>query len=277
MPLTASCSALYFGKEPRDNLITFRYSADTPLPSSPLSFVIFKIKCSTPQSFHVSPPHGSILLADEDGKPPASQPNAEIKVSFSFVSSSNATAGHRFLVEYCRVAEEPSWFHSIREAAAEGSNSAMASVVKSLWLAVASGTVPASHVDSRSALTLVVNLETPGKPFAVPPNACLVPRSALKASKKNGSPKPSRDVHVGFSEKSGAVQPPDSQAPQSEAAAQGLDIIMEQPWPTGRGLNMWLLLLCMMAAYAYGVLGLPNHIREKIVDFVSQNVLSSFS
>ena len=66
MSLAASCENLYFPAEQFDNVVALKWNTnDTPL--EPNTSVIFKVKSTAPQLFHVVPRYGAILLADATG------------------------------------------------------------------------------------------------------------------------------------------------------------------------------------------------------------------
>lgn len=187
MALIASCNALYFPREPRDNILKVRWNAqDTPL--EPNTSVIFKIKCTAPHLFHAMPRYGALLLADATGAvtPSSSQTTT---ITFSLRESqgggagdisptgvsrqtastttrtsraSSATPGgpayqERFAIEYVMIKSEPLAFQQISSSVADAAR--LTEVVKNMWSLVASSAIPRAHLGVQAGINLKVYME----------------------------------------------------------------------------------------------------------------------
>ncbi|AIN95496.1 hypothetical protein LPMP_050540 [Leishmania panamensis] len=181
MALTASCDALYFPSDPRDNVLTVRWSAqDAPL--LPNTSVIFKIKCTAPHLFHAQPRYGALLLADTAG---ASMPSSNQMTTITFSlrgnhgdgdggispsggsrqtasRASSATPGgpayqERFAIEYVLIKSEPLAFQQILSSLADAAR--MTEVVKNMWSLIASGAIPRTHLGVQGGINLKVYME----------------------------------------------------------------------------------------------------------------------
>jgi hypothetical protein len=192
MSLVPSCENLYFPAEPRDNVLALRWSTnDAPL--EPNTSVIFKVKCTAPQLFHVLPRYGAILLADATGALVQSSnkateitfglrenhagteennnggggvsPSAMNRASTARPSraSSAAPGGggptyqERFAIEYVVIKSEPLAFQQIFNTLAD--HGKLTEVVKSMWSLVASGAIPRAHLGVQASINMKVFME----------------------------------------------------------------------------------------------------------------------
>lgn len=187
MALIASCNALYFPREPRDNVLKMRWNAqDAPL--EPNTSVIFKVKCTAPHLFHAQPRYGALLLADPTGAATPSS-NQTATITFSLRGShsggagdvsptdvsrqtaptttrtsraSSATPGgpayqERFAIEYVMIKSEPLAFQQILNSVADAAR--LTEVVKNMWSLVASGAIPRAHLGVQAGINLKVYME----------------------------------------------------------------------------------------------------------------------
>ncbi|KAG5487616.1 hypothetical protein LSCM4_08061 [Leishmania orientalis] len=189
MALTASCDALYFPREPRDNVLTLRWSAPDA-QQQPNTSVIFKVKCTAPHLFHALPRYGALLLADatgvamsssdqtaaitfslrgrhsggdDDGGMSPSGVNRRATPATTRMSrASSATPGgpahqERFAIEYVTVKSEPLAFQQMLNSRADAAR--LAEVVKNMWSLVSSGAIPRAHLGAQAAINLKVYME----------------------------------------------------------------------------------------------------------------------
>ncbi|KAG5487062.1 hypothetical protein LSCM1_07732 [Leishmania martiniquensis] len=189
MVLTASCDALYFPSEPRDNVLTLQWSTQDA-PQEPNTSVIFKVKCTAPQLFHALPRYGALLLADATGAAMSSS-NQMATITFSRRENhsggdgsggaspsavnrqaaptmtrpsraSSATPGgplyqERFAIEYVVISSEPLAFQQILSARADTAR--LTEVVKNVWSLIASGAIPRAHLSTQAGINLKVYME----------------------------------------------------------------------------------------------------------------------
>ncbi|KPI83016.1 hypothetical protein ABL78_7963 [Leptomonas seymouri] len=189
MSLTPSCANLYFPAEPRDNVVALRWDAsDAPL--EPNTSVIFKVKCTAPQRFHVTPRYGALLLADVMGatvqysnkvaeivfglrenhvgaaeKQGGTAGNGALPSAMSRASTSrmaSVTPGgpayqERFSIEYVVIKSEPLAFQQILNSLTDYAK--LAEVVKSMWSLVASGAIPRAHIGAQASINMKVFME----------------------------------------------------------------------------------------------------------------------
>lgn len=80
MPLSVSCNGLYFPSEKLDNVFTVQWSRSENETLSPSSMAVFKLKCTSPQMFHVVPRYGAFLLVDPHGVPAESMEPTSIRI-----------------------------------------------------------------------------------------------------------------------------------------------------------------------------------------------------
>ncbi|KEG08161.1 hypothetical protein DQ04_07861030 [Trypanosoma grayi] len=155
MTLVASCNALYFPDPPMDNIITLSWQRQEGAVLAACSCVIFKVKSSSPKSFHVLPRYGALLLTDASGNPctPCSaQITFGLRAAATDAVSEAATttmrrlphsaAGshphqERFAIEYAILAAARPTYERIVQAVAGGER--LTEVVRSVWELVASG------------------------------------------------------------------------------------------------------------------------------------------
>ncbi|KPA80831.1 hypothetical protein ABB37_04258 [Leptomonas pyrrhocoris] len=193
MSLSLSCDGLYFPAEPYDNITTLKWNpGGTPL--EPNTSVIFKVKCTAPQLFHVVPRYGAIPLADATGTSvqPASkattitfglrehhagaeEENGAAGGNGTAVSAMNRGAAspqasratsaapggppyqERFAVEYVMIKSEPLAFQQIFNSLAD--HRKLTEVVKNMWSLVASSAIPSAHMGTQASINLKVFME----------------------------------------------------------------------------------------------------------------------
>lgn len=202
MPLVASCDALYYPEQPLDNVIGLHWEADegeserrssvsAPEPSTSL---VFKVKSTAPQLFHVRPHYGALLLADPAAMATAkhlqsttlqfglrsnyeaaadggggggggggglgTSPGDAATVAtrrtapYSGDSPSAARPQERFVIDYTVVSSEPLAYQQIAQALHDPAK--LTEVVKSIWALISSGAVTRSHVGPRRGIGLNV-------------------------------------------------------------------------------------------------------------------------
>ncbi|KAK7196392.1 hypothetical protein NESM_000576000 [Novymonas esmeraldas] len=186
MALSASCDALYFPAEPRDNVVTLCWTPQEA-PLQPNTTVLYKVKCTAPQLFHVQPRYGGLVLADATGTatPAPSQTTtitfglrggggggadgeddgaaAPSAVSRHTTRGASATPGgggggpayqERFAVEYVVVQSEPLALQQIHGSLGDAAR--LTEVVKNMWSLIASGAIPRAHLGAQATLHLKV-------------------------------------------------------------------------------------------------------------------------
>ncbi|KAG5511420.1 hypothetical protein JKF63_07383 [Porcisia hertigi] len=252
MTLTASCDALYFPVEPRDNIVTVQWSAvDASL--APNTSVIFKVKCTTPQLFRALPRYGALLLTDAIG---AAMPTLNQRTAIRFTLRPNHSGGgdddggshrnsilsqqaasrvsrptpsgkayqERFAIDYVVIKSEPLAFQRILNNFTDAAQ--LTGVVKGIWSLTDSGAIPRAHLGSQGAISLKVYMENvvlrlsdpapagcnEATKIVVPPEACLVMPSSSEPHVPNSH----------YVTKAGHRQPASSaseQPPSSESKA----------------------------------------------------------
>ena len=193
MSLAASCENLYFPAEQFDNVVALKWNTnDTPL--EPNTSVIFKVKSTAPQLFHVVPRYGAILLADATGATVQNSskataitfglrehhtgaegeggagnkngaggaaPSTPSRVSTARTSRAASAAPNggpayqeRFAVEYVMIKSEPLAFQQIFNSLTD--HSKLTEVVKNMWSLVASGAIPRAHLGVQASINMKV-------------------------------------------------------------------------------------------------------------------------
>lgn len=176
MALTPSCDTLFFTKTPVENVITLQLSTTgetvTSSPLAPHSTAIFKVKCSAPQSFHVVPCYGAVLLFDGEGARPAGYKGGSLSIALNQKEGATVALGNeRFSIEYYILQSEALTYDKI--AASLSNPTQQTHAAKAAWSLVGSDTLPREHVSRKGVITLQVKVEGP-TPLPIPPTARLV-------------------------------------------------------------------------------------------------------
>eukprot|EP00796_Vickermania_ingenoplastis_P002167 gene2167-1336_t len=174
-----SCDTLYFTKEPLDNVVTLDYSQGSDAALQPYATAIFKVKCTAPQSFHVVPCYGAVLLRDEAGEKPMGYTGGGITFSLIRKDGVRPPTSERFSVEYHVLQQEPVTFKKVSESLADPTQ--QAHTAKWAWSLVSSQALPRAHVGPKLSIPLKMVLEGVEK-LTIPSNARLVPRSRSGAA-----------------------------------------------------------------------------------------------
>lgn len=188
MTLVPSCDTLYFTQEPKDNLITLQVNPDRSPHFSPNTTAIFKVKSSSPQSYHVVPCYGAVLLRDEKGEKPAGYKGGDI--TFSLIRKDGvippaSAAADRFCIEYYILQEEPLTYQNLSSSLSNPSQQAQAA--KSAWSLVSTSTLARNQVSQRQTIPLSVKVERDSQVLEIPPTAHLVPSRAAARDGTNQS------------------------------------------------------------------------------------------
>lgn len=197
MSLVPSCDTLYFTRSPVENLITLHYQQQSvPLP--PFSTAVFKVKCSSPQLFHVVPCYGAVLLSNREGAKPVgykggnitfslNQPHAARGEAGGVASSAAAAAAtlhsERFCIEYYVLREEEFTYKKIHSSLSNPSQQAQAA--KAAWSLISSNTLPKSHVSDKGLISLSVKVEGEEGSLEIPPAARLTTPSSRNETNGN--------------------------------------------------------------------------------------------
>lgn len=180
MPLLASCKGLYFPATPCDNIIDLVWSDDSTyhdgsggggVASTPNTILVFKVKSTAPQLFHVRPHYGGMLLTgpsgstrrgdatrtsvlfglrsnynDEGGGGPSGGTSAATRQYAGGGGGNGGKDGksggrhpERFVVDYAVIKAEPLAYQQMADALADPSRTA--DVVKSIWGLVSSNAI----------------------------------------------------------------------------------------------------------------------------------------
>lgn len=173
MALTLSCDTLFFTKAGLDNIVTLQWSG---VDSAPCSTAVFKVKCSSPQLFHVVPCYGAMLLVDERGDRPSGYKGGSITIAMSSRKEEAASpATERFSIEYYILKEEPFTYQRINSSLSNPQQQAQAA--KAAWSLITSDTLLKSHVSPKSSLSIRVKIEGE-EALDIPSNARLVPHTS---------------------------------------------------------------------------------------------------
>lgn len=173
MSLEPSCSSLYFPTNvPRDNIIKLQWKDDDNASEwrKPYTMVIYKVKCTSPQLFHVLPRYGALLVADASGNPPQgfkggnivfalkenyAQARDESPAQTTPSTPQSSGAGryqHRFSVEYILIRNEPLVYQQVVQSLSDQVR--LTDVVKNVWSLVSANAITASHVGKKAALSI---------------------------------------------------------------------------------------------------------------------------
>ncbi|CCW61340.1 unnamed protein product [Phytomonas sp. EM1] len=213
MPLTASCDGVYFTNPPKDNLITLTWENDATTPFIPYSFVIFKVKCTTPHMFHIHPCFGAILLSESsdtsstntlnNGISKQQGVNIVIGLQDSYLphghnvygdeavsrqtaslSSTKKRLQEHFVIESLIVTQDMMAFQQSVDSLHDTIR--LSHTVKRLWSLISSNEIPRSHTRPCNAINLKVYMKNVVmhdagfiKPGGDVTKAVVVPKSAV--------------------------------------------------------------------------------------------------